>query len=101
MAHPVENKWCILKNNELLRQLLFRELDRRQLTDAEVAKMTGVPRWQVSSYRKGEKEISQFSLVKLANWLGFEIKLDISVKNPYDSSVGGNPSAETFPRDRG
>ena len=80
---PPTNKWCIIRSNELLRQLLRSKKDELRLSNRQIAEMAGlVPdhvRWFFAGRRTG---ITQFSVVKLANVLGYEIKLDISVKIP-------------------
>lgn len=80
----IEHRWCILRDNELLRKLLSSKIDELRLTLEELSKRTGLQRYQISGYLSGNKRVtlSQWGVVKLANELGYEIKLDISVKIP-------------------
>jgi hypothetical protein len=81
---PPSNKWCIIRDNELLRQLLVSKAEDLNMSLVELAHATGLNKYQIGAYFNNTKKnmLTQYGVVKLAKALGYEIKLDISIKIP-------------------
>jgi hypothetical protein len=84
----IEHRWDIIRDNELLRRLLSSKMDEKNLSTVDMERLTGLSRQQINGYfKKNRVTLSQWGVVKLANELGFEIKLDIAVKAPVQGKI--------------
>ena len=84
--------WCILRSNELLRKLLDAKKDELRLTYKKISEDTGISTLVLRDYFQAKpKCLTQYKLVLLANYLGYEVKLDIGVKMPTAYSFSGSP----------
>jgi len=80
--HPPANAWCLIRSNELLRQLLTDVIEEKKYTYKILAEMTGLEANRISDYFTGAKGLTQYGVVKLADTLGIQISLKIEYKYP-------------------
>ena len=79
MAH-----WCIIRDHELLRKLISSRMEEKNITARELSRKTGVNKDQISGYLTSKRNMypTQWGVVKIANELGIEVKLDLSLTSP-------------------
>lgn len=76
-------KWDILRDNGTLKELIKRRMDEENLSMAALGKGVDIPYDHIRQYLKGKyrwKGISQYNLVRLADYLGVRVGLNIELK---------------------
>lgn len=77
------SRWCFLRDNPQLRGLILYIQEKKGYTSVDLAKMIDCDPDRVCKYLRHDPKypgLSQLLLVKLADKLGIELKLDVKLK---------------------
>lgn len=76
--------WCLVRNDKVLMRAIRSRIRTKGLKLVEIARATDIRVDRISKFlhqEKYTKHITQFETVRLANFLGIEIKLDVKFKD--------------------
>jgi len=77
------SRWCMVRDNELLRLLIKKAMEEGNLSMALLSEKSGVHYDKIRQYLKGtydRKGVNQWELVRMADTLGMKISLNIEFK---------------------
>lgn len=74
------SRWCFLRDEDSIRDTVRALMKIKGLTITQLSKGVDIPIYRISQYlnSKREQRITQFQLIEICNYLGFEV--DVSIK---------------------
>ena len=76
------SRWCFLRDDDAVRDTIRALMKIKGLTLTQLGAGTGIQIYRISQYlnNKREQRITQCQLVEIANYLGFELDIEIKFK---------------------
>lgn len=76
-------KYCLVRDNEDLRELIRHKMTQKKLTISELARKLQLNKGNISLYLNGKdsKRLTQYSLVLIAREVGIEISLKFTIND--------------------
>ena len=76
------NNWCLFRGSNKVKTAIKFQMEQKQLSTSDVAKIIGVRTGRVSTYlnnahKGGNPSITQEQLMRLAMALGLEVKVNV------------------------
>lgn len=81
MPRNAITNWCLLRNNELLKQLIIAQMKEKKIKMGDLARLSDVPYDAIRHYMQGRiKGINQYNVIKIAAAVGIEVGLRVEFK---------------------
>jgi len=76
------SRWCFLRDEDAIRDTIRALMKIKGLTLSQLAKGVGIQIYRISAYMNSKREgrITQFQLIEICNYLGFEVEVEIKFK---------------------
>lgn len=76
------SRWCIIRNNQTLRELIKRRMDEENLSMQALSEKADVPYDHIRQYLKKyeRKGMTQWQTLQVCNVLGISLTLNIELK---------------------